>query len=52
MPDIEKISRFMADYYNTVAVPVKQSKADSEIVHNVRWTGERGFRRRSMSRPD
>ena len=52
VPDIEKISRYMAHYYNTVAVPVKQFQGDSEIVHKVRWTGKRGFRRRSMSRPD
>ena len=52
VPDIEMISRYMAHYYNIVAVPVKQFQGDSEIVHKVRWTGKRGFRRWSMPRAD
>ena len=52
VPDIGKISRYMAHYYNTVAVPVTQFHGDSEIVHEVRWAGKRGFRRRSMPMAD
>ena len=36
VPDVEKISRYMAYNYKTVAVPVMQFQGDSEIVHKVR----------------
>ena len=52
VPDVEKISTYMAHYYNTVAVPVTQFQGDSEIVHKIRWTGKRDFRQRGISRAD
>ena len=52
VPDVEKISTYMAYYYNTVAVPVTQFQEDSEMVHKVRWTGKRGFRQRGIPSAD
>ena len=51
-PTLEKVAQYRAHYYNTLSVPVMQFQGDGEVIHQVRWTGKKGFRRRREARAD
>jgi len=51
-PDLESISRYMAHYYNTLSVLVKEFQGDGDIIHKLQWTGKEGFRKWKKQRAD
>ena len=46
LPETEKIYNYRTHYYSTISVPVAKFQGEGEVIHCVRCSGKREFRKR------